>query len=257
MPRSLRASREAKERQRANLLGAARRLFLAGDSPLTMEALAKEAGVSQGLAYRYFPSKVALFRTLLEEAVRSSPLLADRIDLRPGGPRERLTWLVERLLERRRQNPEFYRFVIRVTSERRLPGALRRAMLARAAEIQRRIRGLVVAAQRAGELGPDDPDEIVTALLGCLEGVWRRSTRDDAGSSPAHLPRAEIVLRLLGPAPTRPADLVTARSARPRPSDRGPGVRSAPAGDARAARCEPLAGPPSSFSMAATGPQDA
>jgi AcrR family transcriptional regulator len=198
MPRSAEANRVVRDRQRANLVDAARRLIGRGGS-LTMEELAREAGVSQGLAYRYFRSKEDLFRAMVGETLRAAPPLTWGVDRLPGGPRDKLERIVTEILERRRQNPEFYRFFFRALSERKFRGRPGAAMRERFAEFETRIRGLIVAAQKAGEIPPDDPDELVLALIGCLQGIWRSMGEGAADQSTPVIPRAALVLRLLGP----------------------------------------------------------
>jgi AcrR family transcriptional regulator len=191
-------------RQRANLLGAARALLARDDAALTMERLAREAGVSQGLAYRYFPSKDALFRAVLNEWTRQTPPLPQRLDQLPGGPRDRLQFVVERLLERGRANSDFQQFLVRSAHDPRLPRAVRAALRARLDGFREGIRSLIVRAQRAGEIADDDPDELVFALLALLEGIRLRASLVPSGGPPPELPRAEVVLRVLGP-PSVPA----------------------------------------------------
>jgi AcrR family transcriptional regulator len=234
VPRTAAANRELRVRQRANLLGAARRLLLQAERPLTMESLAIEAGVSQGLAYRYFPSKEALFRALVAEMLHTTTALTDRVDDLPGGPREKIRLIVTQVLEQRRQNPEFYRFMFQSMAAGRLPAAVRRVMHERGAAFRSGLRALIVAGQEAGEISRDDPDELVTALTACIQGLWRQIGRAAADGRPVTIPRADLVLRLLGPAPVSlggkgevPAVPSMPQRARPRalpasPRGRGP-----------------------------------
>jgi AcrR family transcriptional regulator len=198
MPRTAAANRALRDRQRENLFAAARRLIARGGR-LTMEELAREAGVSQGLAYRYFRSKEALFRAMIEETLRSTSSLNSRVRELPGGPRDKLEQIVTHVLDRRRQNPEFYRFFFRALSEGKFRGPAGAAIRQRFDDFRKEIRQLIVAAQKAGEIPSDDPDELALALIGCLQGIWRGMRRDASSEAPPLIPRAEIVLRLLGP----------------------------------------------------------
>ena len=61
---------EQTERNRARLLAAARRLFMArGYHGATLEQIAEEAGFSKGVVYSQFKSKADLFMTLLEARI--------------------------------------------------------------------------------------------------------------------------------------------------------------------------------------------
>jgi AcrR family transcriptional regulator len=48
------------QRNRENLLAAARRAFTAGDATVALETIAKDAGVGIGTLYRHFPTREAL-----------------------------------------------------------------------------------------------------------------------------------------------------------------------------------------------------
>jgi AcrR family transcriptional regulator len=48
------------QRNRENLLAAARRAFTAGDAAVALEAIARDAGVGIGTLYRHFPTREAL-----------------------------------------------------------------------------------------------------------------------------------------------------------------------------------------------------
>jgi AcrR family transcriptional regulator len=205
MPRSAAANRQLQQAQRANLLAAARRVFFRGGASATMADLAAEAGVSQGLAYRYFRSKEAIFRAMIEESLDPKESLAHRLGKIPGGPRAQLTAIVTGVLERRRQAPEFYRYFYRALADGDLSPSLRRRLQARFEELHRALRHLVVEAQAAGEIGSDDPEELVTVLLAALEGLWRRTSRTPEGGANDNIPHAEVLLRMLGSPSTPPA----------------------------------------------------
>src|SRR6266487_4764236 len=64
-----------RETQRANILEAARRVFARKGKAATMADVAEAAGVSQGLAYRYFVSKEQIYRELVEQALEQEGLV--------------------------------------------------------------------------------------------------------------------------------------------------------------------------------------
>ena len=69
MARTAEANQRLREAQRAKILKSASRTFARLGRGATMADVAAEAAVSQGLAYRYFASKEALFQALIEEAI--------------------------------------------------------------------------------------------------------------------------------------------------------------------------------------------
>ncbi|HTW77665.1 MAG TPA: TetR/AcrR family transcriptional regulator [Thermoplasmata archaeon] len=250
MPRTPEANRATRERQRANLLGAAVRLLVSGSAPLTMAALASEAGVSQGLAYRYFPSKDALFRSVAGRIAQAPGSdLPSRIRAIPGGPLVRIAAVVEGVLSAHEQNPEFFAFLLGSASRAKLPLSVRRRLRERQRAFRAAVREQIVQAQRAGEISADDPDALTAALLGSVAGVARFIAREAAEGRSARYPPAAILLRLLGP----PARSTPVGGGRDGPGARAPTGRAAAGAFAAPRRgmrvsCEPVTGVPSRFS---------
>src|SRR5215470_3383256 len=113
MPRTQAANQRVRDEQRTKILNSARSVFARRGVAATMAEVAAEAGVSQGLAYHYIASKDELYRALVREALLSSGL--------PelfGTPAAQLELLVSRLLEVRRDHPEFVQIFYRVLSDR-------------------------------------------------------------------------------------------------------------------------------------------
>jgi len=73
-------SREAPDVRRAQILGAADRVFLAGGlSSATMDDVAREAGIAKGTIYLYFPSKDALVQALQAQLIGRVEIRARRL----------------------------------------------------------------------------------------------------------------------------------------------------------------------------------
>ncbi|MFC4808044.1 TetR/AcrR family transcriptional regulator [Paenibacillus sp. GCM10023250] len=64
-----------------------------------MSMIAEEAGISQGLTYRYFESKDEIFGILVEEAIEESRNAIRNIGTLPGSPLEQLKAFTLRLLD--------------------------------------------------------------------------------------------------------------------------------------------------------------
>ena len=90
-----------------------------------MSEVAEEAGISQGLAYRYFPSKEAILTTLVRQMAESGGGAAVRLGKIPGSPGERLYPFISYVLESRREQPEFYQFLYQVLYDEKVPDELR------------------------------------------------------------------------------------------------------------------------------------
>ncbi len=186
-----------REEQQAKILQAAGRVFARKGAAATMDEVAAEAGVSHGLAYRYFPGKEALFGALVAQALQNTPLLFHRVLEMPGTAGERLRRVVAGLVESRRR-PEPYQLLDRVLSDESAPSELRELVRRRGRELHDVLRQLIVEGQAMREVAAGDPDGLVAALLACIEGLttWAERYGENDGE---HYPDAEIFLRMLRP----------------------------------------------------------
>ncbi|MDA4117254.1 MAG: TetR/AcrR family transcriptional regulator [Thaumarchaeota archaeon] len=191
-------SKRNRDEKTQRILNAARKVFARKGSAATMADVAAEAGLSQGLAYRYFPSKDAILTTLVRQIAESGGGPAARIDGIPGTAGARLHILLSGIIESRREQPEFYQFLHRVLADESLPNELRDVVRKNGQVIQGKIRDLIVEGQAAGEVAKDDPDQLLAAIMACLEGMLRRTELDPKGSI-GHFPDARIILRMLRP----------------------------------------------------------
>ena len=165
-----------------------------------MAEVAAEAGISQGLAYRYFPSKDALFLRLLSETVTTSDEVAAHVRGMPGTPGEKLRQIISTMLERRQKIPEFYQLMSRATADEKLPKDLREVVMKQGVTARTLLRQLIVEAQKKREVAQDDPDQMLNAILACLEGLSRVS-QFSPEEVEKHMPDARIILRILGAEP--------------------------------------------------------
>lgn len=140
--------------------------------------IAASAGVAVGTIYRYFPTKDAICRALLEQW--SDRLDADILAAAPptATPRAifRLYW--RRLAAFAQAHPEAYRFL-----ELQLPPATRSDQTLAA------IRDLVIRGRREGAMKTLDPLVVVSLLKGALSGLVRQAS-DPTGRVPADLVEA-------------------------------------------------------------------
>jgi AcrR family transcriptional regulator len=193
MPRTEAENQRVRDEQRARILDAARTVFARRGMAATMADVAAAAGVSQGLAYRYFAGKDELFRALVVDAMRADiPQIDDS-----GTPGARLQHLLTRLLEARRDHPEMFQLMNHVLSDE--------ATAADAAELLRRrgegfvalLRQLIIEGQATGEVAADDPGQLVAVILAAIDGLTRFALNHP--DQREHFPDPRIVLRMLAP----------------------------------------------------------
>ncbi len=193
MPRTEADNQRVRDEQRARILAGARAVFARSGMAATMADVAAAAGVSQGLAYRYFASKDELFRALMADAMASEDLPVDP----EGTPGARLERLLTRQLEARRDHPEMFQLMHHVLSDRATQPDLLDAVRRRGLRFAELLRQLVVEGQASGEVADDDPDQLVAAVLASIDGLTRFALNH--ADLKGHFPDPRIVLRMLAP----------------------------------------------------------
>jgi AcrR family transcriptional regulator len=198
MPRTEEANQRIREEQRAKILDAAWRAFAKKGTAATMAEVAAEADVSYGLVYRYFSSKEAIFKALVEQMMQSGVLRVQNLLEQPGTPGERLTFLITKILEARRERSEVFLLFQHVMSDETMSEDVRQRLQERGQAYFDGMRKLIVEAQATGEVRAGDPDQLVVALMVYLDGLSRLAVREPELLK-QHFPEPEIVLRMLKP----------------------------------------------------------
>ena len=198
MPRSEEANRRVREVVTAKILEGARKVFARKGMGATMADIAAAARVSQGLAYRYFANKEAIIKALVQESIESSSEFASVLDI-PGTPGERLAFIISRLLQARRERPEFFMLFYQMLSDPAAADSIREEVSKRGLAMTGVFRQLIIDGQATGEIAAGDPDQLVTALTVYLDGLSRLSVYNPEQFN-KHFPDAEIILRVLRPA---------------------------------------------------------
>lgn len=197
MPRSEKANQHIREVVTAKILDGARKVFARKGMGATMAEIATAARISQGLAYRYFPSKEAIINALVEESIQSSAEFSSILGM-PGTPGERLALIISRLLQARRERPEFFMVFYQMLSDETASDSLREEIGKRGLAMTAVFRQLIIEGQATGEIAAGDPDQLVTALTAYLDGLSRLAVYNPEQFN-KHFPDAEIVLRILKP----------------------------------------------------------
>jgi AcrR family transcriptional regulator len=199
MTRAVAAFQQVREASRRKILDGALRAFAAKGCDATMADVAGEAGVSQGLAYRYFPSKEAIVSELVHEVTDSGGGFEERVKKVQGTAAERLGILLTNMLEGLRQNPEYPQFLNQVLRDESIPVELREAVANNFRAIKNTIRKLIVEAQACGDVAADDPDQLLAAVLAYVDGLLVRLTDPRRIESRKNFPDPKILLRMLKP----------------------------------------------------------
>jgi AcrR family transcriptional regulator len=187
----------AREAQRANILQGAKRAIARKGRAATMADVAEAAGVSQGLAYRYFPSKEDIYRELIEQALEQTNLATAQPES-SSTPGERLTLLIRRLVEYRREHLEIFQLLDQVLSSGKPPDDVAELIRQRRESFLSEFRQLIVDGQATGEVAAGDPEQLVIAISVSLEGLTRFGLQHPEQFHKL-CPDASILLRMLRP----------------------------------------------------------
>jgi AcrR family transcriptional regulator len=196
MPRTKAANQQLRDVQRTNILDAARLIFSRKGPTATMDDIAEAANVSHGLAYRYFPHKEALFEALVDEALQAGPAGLRHFEQMSGKLEDRLTLLISRLIESRRERPEFYLLLDHVWSSPATPQKLRNKIGRQKEAFISLLRRLILEGQTTGKVHSGDPDQLVMAVEAFFEGLTRIALHEPEQLR-KQCPEPEIVLRML------------------------------------------------------------
>ncbi len=201
VPRTERANQQIRLESREKILDAARKVFAMRGPKATMSEVAEEAGISQGLSYRYFPSKEAILATLVRRSTESGGGFSARMKAIQGTPGERLHLLISYVLDARRREPEFYQLLYQVLADHESPSELREVVRKSGEVVQAEMRRLIVEGQRTKEIADDDPDKLLGAVFACLDGLSRAMMVLAPEEASASIPDARVVMRMLRPDP--------------------------------------------------------
>jgi AcrR family transcriptional regulator len=163
------------QRNRQRLIDVAHRAFTTGDGKVSLEAVAKEAGVGIGTLYRHFPTREALVEAVyLAERGRLCEAADELLAAQP--PEQALrTWMD--------------RFADYIATKREMADALR-ALIADGTvtrsqareELSAAVRRMLDAGAAAGTLRADvQAEDVVAALVGVVSVCTLPEQREQAG----------------------------------------------------------------------------
>ena len=109
MPRTEEQFQEIREKTRNVILSSALRLFaLKGYHGTSINDIAKDAGISKGLAYNYFESKQKIVEAVLAQAFDETKFLEEGL-LKIKDPFEKIKFIIESYFDMTKNNEEYWR----------------------------------------------------------------------------------------------------------------------------------------------------
>jgi AcrR family transcriptional regulator len=184
-PRSRQVNDAIRAESRARILEHALEQFAAnGYDRTTIRAIAKSAGISQGLIYNYFASKDALLRAIFEQSMQDVQESFQRAEEAPPG--QRTVALVRAAFELLERNQRFWRLSYGVRMQAPVLSDLGDGLQRWTETITRTLRGYLQ------EDGFDEPKLEARVLFALIDGVAQHYVLDPAG-----YPLEEVVERIV------------------------------------------------------------
>ena len=185
-PRSAAANQSLRDTTRARLITHALRLFgERGYASTPVSAIARSAGVSQGLLYHYFPGKTELVVAIFEETIRDVRESWARADAEPD-PRLRLSALLRAIGALIRERRDFWALSYAVRMQREVLASLEPVLTPWIAEIHGRLRRYL------RDAGWPDAELEAVMLFAQIDGLSQHYVLD-----PARYPLDAVIDRLI------------------------------------------------------------
>jgi AcrR family transcriptional regulator len=201
-----RVTQQHVDARRQDILHAAARLFAQkGISGATMADIAREADLSAGAIYRYFPGKEELLRAVFDEAVRENQKRFQDAVIETESPYEALKAIGREVWLEEHNRDSLICDMQMVIGAARDPQDLGVDVTAMRRSIRESLEQLIRAAQAAGELDPEiNPVTLSVILNACTNGIQMlKLEHDDDIDIEAAFDLFEQMVAGLKPQPTR------------------------------------------------------
>ncbi|MGE7635333.1 TetR/AcrR family transcriptional regulator [Bacillus paramycoides] len=184
---------QIRDERREEIKQAALKVFARrGYTGTKMSLIAKEASISEGLIYRYFNSKKALFITLIQELMEEARRELEHVQHLPGTPFEQIKNLTENMLD---ENSKYaFMLIERVRKDDDVPE--------RVTQIFEHLptNGLTdllvpvfIKGQKSGEFSPGEPRKLLSWYFTIVISLLTQEQGDEEYG----LPDVEVLMRIL------------------------------------------------------------
>ncbi|MGE5703572.1 MAG: TetR/AcrR family transcriptional regulator [Clostridia bacterium] len=208
-----RIGKQEQAEKRERILRHATTLFSQhGFSETTVAVVAKEAGISFGSVFTYFPSKEELFGAAVLEPLHKLREMFSLPDEKSGTPLEQIAHMVSRHVRFFSEQVEYLRIVQYVLGQPDRFPALFQQLDQFLSDAVEALCPLIAAGQKAGELAVIDPKLVCLSYIAFLNGT--RLTIVDDSSNGIWTMFSTQALRLFGPLDERQFAKVIAENGR-------------------------------------------
>ncbi len=145
--------------------------------------IAVEAGVSEGLIYRYFKSKDELYTVLVRELIEEATKELDHIHLLPGTPYEQMKALTQAMLAE--SSKSSFLLILRARKEVEIPEEARQVLEQHAANaLIDRLVPIFIKGQQAGDFSEGDPQKLLSWYFNIINSLIMQEIEKEAYGIP-------------------------------------------------------------------------
>ena len=141
-----------------------------GVSGTKMSMIAAEAGISQGLSYRYFNSKDELFTELIQETLEESSKAIRKVKDFPGTPIEKMRALTQEMLDE--SNKYSFLLIQQVQMSEEVPEKAKQMIESYSSiDTLEQLIPIFIRGQQIGEFCTGDPYKLLFCYLSVISGL--------------------------------------------------------------------------------------
>lgn len=169
------------DERREQIKRAALKIFAQrGIAGTKMSMIASEAGISQGLSYRYFNSKEEIFSVLVQEAIEEAQAAIKNVHQLPGTPLEQIRALTNRMLDE--SHKHFFLLLQQVQKSDDVPVKAKEMINQYSPKdtIDLLI-PIFIKGQQTGEFCEGDPQELLFLYFSVITGLMLQETQSNKG----------------------------------------------------------------------------
>ncbi len=172
MPRTEEVNQQIREERKFQILVSAGKVFARkGLTDTRIADIAAEAGMSQGLIYRYFASKEEVFAVLLERTTAFMLELCQQAEAQPATALDKLGWLTRQILPFLYEQPEGALVIMHALMNEGVPASVRQAVKIYSDKLRAFVEQLIEQGQREGQIIAGSPAQLAILYLSTLQGL--------------------------------------------------------------------------------------
>jgi TetR/AcrR family transcriptional regulator, regulator of autoinduction and epiphytic fitness len=169
------------DQRREQIKRAALKVFAErGIAGTKMSMIAAEAGISQGLSYRYFNSKEELFTVLVQEAIEKAGASIQNVPHLPGTPKEQIRTLTASMLDV--SHKHFFLLIQQTQTSDEVPAKAKQMIDQYSPnDTIDLLVPIIIKGQQTGEFCEGDPRKMIFLYLSVITGLMLQETQTNEG----------------------------------------------------------------------------